>query len=172
MIIRKETPQEFPQIYDLVKVAFQTAKVSDGREQEFVNQLRSGGNYIAELALVAEEDGQLIGHIMLTKTAIMEGDVKHETLLLAPVSVALAHRGKGVGSSLIKESFRLAREMGYKSVFLVGDPAYYTRFGFRKTVDFGIKNSNGIPDEYVMVCELVQGALEGINGTIEFETPN
>jgi predicted N-acetyltransferase YhbS len=171
MLIRRETPQEFSQIYDLVKIAFQTAKVSDGREQEFVNQLRSSNNYIPELALVAEEDGRLIGHIMLTKTTIKEGDVTHEALLLAPISVVLAFRNKGVGSSLISESFRLAREMGYSSVFLVGDPAYYTRFGFRKTVDFGVQNTNGIPDEYVMACELVPGALAGINGTIEFETP-
>ncbi len=50
----------------------------------FVNQLRSSGNYIPELALVAEENGELIGHIMLTKTYIVNGGNKFETLLLAP----------------------------------------------------------------------------------------
>ncbi|HWR07601.1 hypothetical protein [Sporomusa sp.] len=56
MIIRKETEKDFSQIYDLVKAAFQTAKVSDGKEQDFVNQLRSSSNYIPELALIAEEN--------------------------------------------------------------------------------------------------------------------
>lgn len=67
MIIRRETSEEFPRIYALVKTAFQTAKVADGNEQDFVSQLRAGGGYIPELALVAEENGSLIGHIMLTR---------------------------------------------------------------------------------------------------------
>ena len=70
MIIRQEKPSDFPAIYDLVKVAFQTGKVSNGLEQDYVNQLRASGNYIPQLALVAEEDGKLVGHIMLTKTYV------------------------------------------------------------------------------------------------------
>ncbi len=171
MFIRRERPDEFPEIYNLVKIAFQTAKVADGREQDFVNQLRSGGNYIPELALVAEENGKLIGHIMLTRTYIDISGKKFETLLLAPISVVLEYRNKGVGSGLIKESFKLAREMGYTSVLLVGDPGYYHRFGFKASVDFGVKNADKIPDQYVMMCELVPGALAGINGTVSFELP-
>ncbi|MHB1043056.1 MAG: GNAT family N-acetyltransferase [Eubacteriales bacterium] len=167
MVIRRETPEEFSQIYDLVKVAFQTAKVSDGKEQDFVNQLRSSGNYIPELALVAEENGKLIGHIMLTKTYIVNSGKKFETLLLAPISVALEYRNRGVGSNLIKESFKLAKKMGYTSVLLVGDPAYYQRFGFKAAVNFGIKHIHNIPDENVMACELVPDALYGISGTTD-----
>ncbi|MHB8985624.1 MAG: GNAT family N-acetyltransferase [Eubacteriales bacterium] len=167
MVIRRETPEEFSQIYDLVKVAFQTAKVSDGKEQDFVNQLRSSGNYIPELALVAEENGKLIGHVMLTKTYIVNSGKKFETLLLAPISVVLEYRNRGVGSSLIKESFKLAKKMGYTSVLLVGDPAYYHRFGFKAAVNFGIKHIHNIPDENVMACELVPDALYGISGTTD-----
>jgi len=167
MIVRREKPEEFPQIYDLVKVAFQTAKVSNGKEQDFVNQLRSSNNYISELALVAEENGGLIGHIMLTKTYIVNNSNKFETLLLAPISVVLEHRNKGVGSNLIRESFKLAKEMGYTSVLLVGDPAYYHRFGFKAAVNFGIKHVQNIPDENVMACELVPDALHGISGTTD-----
>ena len=165
MLIRRETPDEFSQIYDLVKVAFQTAKVSNGKEQDFVNQLRSSDNYIPELALVAEEDDKLIGHIMLTKTYIVNRSNRFETLLLAPVSVAFGYRNKGVGSGLIREDFKLAAEMGYTSVLLVGDPAYYHRFGFKSAVDFGIRHTLDIPDENVMACELVPNALHGISGT-------
>jgi predicted N-acetyltransferase YhbS len=167
VIIRRETSEEFPQIYDLVKVAFQTAKVSNGKEQDFVNTLRGSGNYIPELALVAEEDGKLVGHIMLTKTYIVNGSHRFEALLLAPISVVLGYRNRGIGSQLIKESFRLATEMGYTSAFLVGDPSYYHRFGFRSTADFGIKPRSAIPDENVMACELVPNALCGISGTMD-----
>lgn len=169
MILRRETEHDFSEIYDFVKLAFETAKVSDGKEQDFVNRLRASGNYIPELALVAEEDGQIIGHIMLTKTQIDSGDAKHQALLLAPLAVALEHRNRGVGATLINESLGLARTMGYRAVFLVGDPAYYQRFGFRSTEDFGIKDTHGIPPQYVMAHELVDNALDGISGTVCLE---
>jgi predicted N-acetyltransferase YhbS len=168
MYIRREKPDEFSQIYNLVKTAFQTAKVSDGNEQDFVNQLRTGGGYIPELALVAEEDSKLIGHIMLTKMNIVDRDKKIGILLLAPVSVALEYRNKGVGSDMIREGFKLAKEMSYTSVLLAGDPAYYHRFGFQASVDFGIKNENDFPDQYVLAYELVPDALSGISGTVDF----
>jgi len=167
MIIRRERPEEFPQIYDLVKIAFQTAKVSDGKEQDFVNQLRSGGSYIPELAMVAEENGKLIGHIMLSKAHIVNGTNKFEVIYVAPLSVVLEFRNKGIGSGLIKESFKLAKEMGYTSVLLVGDPAYYHRFGFKSAVTFSIKHMHEIPDENVMACELVPNALKVVSGTTD-----
>jgi putative acetyltransferase len=168
MIIRPERPEEYSEIYQLIKTAFQTAKVSNGKEQDFADQLRCSGNYIPGLALVAEDDGKLIGHIMLTKTYIVNNGHKIEALLLAPISVLCDYRDQGVGSALIYESFRRAKEMVYRSVFLVGDPAYYRRFGFQAAINFGIRHQPDIPDEYVMACELVVAALNGINGLISF----
>jgi putative acetyltransferase len=165
MIIRQERPEDFPEIYELVRIAFQTAKVSNGKD--FVDQLRSGGKYIPELALVAEEDNKLVGHIMLTEAHISNGRDTFTSLFLAPISVVLEDRNKGIGSSLINASFRLAREMGYTSVLLVGDPAYYNRFGFRAAINFGIKHMLDIPDENVMACELVPQALDEVSGTMD-----
>ncbi len=122
MMIRRETEQDFPALYNLVKAAFQTAKVSNGDEQEFVNRLRSGGGYIPEIALAAEDDGVLIGHIMLTRIKIAGDEHSYETLLLAPLSVILEHRNRGVGACLVEESFRRARELGYTSVFSSASP--------------------------------------------------
>jgi predicted N-acetyltransferase YhbS len=167
MIIRREAPEEFSMIYDLVKVAFQTAKVTNGKEQDFVNQLRNSSNYIPELALVAEEDGKLIGHIMLTRTDITGDNNKFQALLLGPISVVLEYRNKGVGSKLIAESFKVARAMGYTSIVLVGDPAYYHRFGFKASVNFGIRHVLDIPEENVMAYELCPKALQGISGTFD-----
>lgn len=167
MLIRREVNEDFEQIYTLVKNAFQTAKVKDGDEQDYVNQLRDSSNYIPELALVAEENGRLIGHIMLTKTSITGADRECNVLLLSPVCVALGYRNRGVGSALIRESLRLARELRYVSVFLVGDPEYYSRFSFRAAVNYGIRHIQDIPEENVMVCELIPNSLAGINGTID-----
>jgi putative acetyltransferase len=168
MKIRQETEEEFAQIFNFVERAFQTAKGSNGLEQVFVNQLRRSSNYIPELALVAEENDKIIGHIMLTKTYIIVGGSKVEVLLLAPLSVALEYRNTGVGTKLVHESFALAKAMGYTAVFLIGDPAYYHRFGFKSSVEFGVTQLHNIPDEHVMACELVPNALVGISGIIEW----
>ena len=124
MTIRQATPEDFDAIYSLVKTAFQTAKVSDGGEQDFVLKLRKG-SYIPELELVAEEDGVLIGHIMLTGASIRENGGCFGTLLLAPLSVALEWRAKGIGAALIREALAKAAALGHSSAVLIGDPGYY-----------------------------------------------
>ena len=170
MKIRQEVKYDYASIYELIKTAFETAKVSDGTEQDYAVMLRNSKGYVPELALVAEIDKLLVGHIMLTKTYITSSDSKFESLLLGPISVKFDFRNSGVGAKLIENSFDLARRIGYTSVVLVGDPNYYNRFGFRTSIDFGVTNSNEIPDEYVLACELIPNALEEVNGKIYFET--
>lgn len=165
--IRQESEADYTEIYDLIRTAFETAKVKDGDEQDFAVSLRNSDVYIPELALVAEADKKLIGHIMLTKAYVETETGKEEFLLLAPISVLIDYRDKGIGSRLIEKSFELARQMGYKAVFLCGDPAYYHRFGFKPASLFGISPWSDIPEQYVMACELVPNALEGVSGVIK-----
>lgn len=167
--IRPVEEKEYPVVYDLIKTAFETAKVKDGDEQDFAERLRKGGNYIPGLELIAVQDEKLIGHVMLTELDVTQSDgSKYKALLLAPLSVLMEYRNKGVGASLIWEACRLADEMGYGAIFLCGDPAYYVHFGFMPTTSYGISNAQGFPDENVMVCELKPGALKGISGVIDF----
>lgn len=70
MKIRVVNKSDFKDIYNLVKEAFKTAQVSDGNEQDFVLELRKRVFYIPSLEFVAEEQGELIGHIMFTKQAV------------------------------------------------------------------------------------------------------
>ena len=170
MLIRPERPSEFAAIRDLVKTAFATARVSQGDEQEFVDRLRAGPDYIPDLALVAEDDSGLIGHIMLTHTYVSTAAGPRSLLLLAPLCVALERRNRGVGARLTGEALRRARELGHHAVTLVGNPAYYARFGFRPSTAFGIVNENEIPSEFVMTLELTPGALAGAAGSIRFAT--
>ena len=103
LIIKCEEKTEFEMIYHFIKEAFETATVSDGTEQDFVNMLRVSENYIPELALVATDNKQLIGHIMLTKFAFKG------MLLLAPLTVKLDYRHQGVGTKLVQKAFELAK---------------------------------------------------------------
>ncbi|MBB4036902.1 putative N-acetyltransferase YhbS [Dysgonomonas hofstadii] len=167
-VIRQETEKDFSEIYALIKTAFETATVKDGDEQDFADNLRKGSRYISQLALVAEVEGKLIGHIMLTKTYVMQSDgTEYEGLLIAPVSVLLEYRNVGVGSALIRKGMEQGKELGYKAVFLCGDPAYYHRFGFVPTSNYGIKYIHDVPEQYIMACELEKGALDNVFGSID-----
>lgn len=167
--IRQETEQDGPAIYDLVKVAFETAKVSDGDEQDFAVRLRNSKLNIPELNLVAEDGDKLIGHIMFSKTYITRPDgSRFDVLLVAPLSVELDYRGKGIAAALMREGFKRGIEMGYKATFLCGDPAYYHRLGYKSIRDFGITHKC-IPEDYVMGYELVPDSLKGITGEVRVE---
>ena len=169
--IRVVTESDFKEIYDFVETAFKTAEVSDGTEQDFVLELRKGA-YIPELELVMVDKTGIIGHIMFTEQKV---DVTDRSgvpsiftgLLIAPLSVKLEYRNKGVGAALMKEGFKRAVERGYKAAFLVGNPEYYKRFGFKETGQYGIKNVSEIPDQFVLGCELGQDSLKGLTGSIK-----
>lgn len=167
MRVRRETPADYAALYGFVKTAFATAKVSDGTEQDFVNKLRAGGNYLPELALVLEEDGEILGHIMLTRLAV-KGRENLKMLLLAPLAVRLDRRGEGLGAKLAREALKRASELGYEAVALVGDPAYYRRFGFARMDGFGLTCDAKIPPRYALALALKPGALEGPAGYIDF----
>lgn len=167
VVIRAEETADFAGIYALVKEAFATARVSDGTEQDFVTRLRSGRNYIPELALVMEKDGVLIGQVMLTRQAI-KSDKAVKALLLAPLCVALPERNRGYGQALIAEALKRAAALGYQAVFLVGDIAYYQKAGFERADRWGIDNVDNIPAQHVLARELVPDALKNAAGTISF----
>jgi len=166
--IRPEEEKDFGEIYRLIRTAFKTANVKDGDEQDFAVKLRESEGYIPSLALVAEEGNKIIGHIMMTKTHIEQPDGSiFNALLVAPLSVLLEYRDRGVGSALMQEAVTIARSMGYKVAFLVGDPGYYSRFGYKQTSLYGIQSKTGIPEQYVQVLELVPNALKSITGVID-----
>lgn len=163
--VRPETPCDFPAVYRLVREAFATAEVSDGTEQDFVERLRASRGYVPRLALLVKDAGFLTGYVMLTE---MHLSAATPVLLLAPLCVRAGRRNEGIGSALVREAFFSARNMGCQAVILVGNPAYYSRFGFAQSTVFGVRNMDGIPDMYVQACELFPGALAGISAEVSF----
>ena len=167
MKIRPERPEDFDTVYALIKTAFETADVSDGHEQDFAVLLRKSENYIPELALVAEEGKKIIGHIMLSRLPV-HGRENLKMLLLAPLAVRLDKRGQGLGAQLAREALRRAAQEGYEAVCVLGDPAYYGRFGFARLDSVGLKGNDSLPAAYTQVLALKEGALSGHAGYIDF----
>lgn len=151
--IRPVREKDFPAIYELVKAAFQTARVSDGTEQDFVEELRRREGFCLEL--VAEREGALTGHVMLTETEVpcppKQNPRYWKFLMLAPLSVRLEDRGRGLGGALMREAAQRAEA---NAIFLVGDPDYYGRYGFENAVEFGFTNASDVPDRYLLVLPL------------------
>lgn len=167
--IRQATVADYPAIYRLVATAFKTARVSDGAEQDFVEELRKSANFIPELELVAEDAGKLVGHVMLTKKELSLNEGQKAVLLLAPLCVDFDYRNQGIGGQLMTTVFKKAVDQAHETVFLVGDPNYYKRYGFRHASELGIANDSEIPDEFILGIELVPDALKDVTGSIKVE---
>lgn len=150
MIIRNRKTTDDHEIYMLVKEAFASMPQASGDEQNLVGRLRKSAGYVPELELVAEQDGRIVGHIMLTKLLI--GDT--EQLMLAPLAVAPDRQKTGIGGALIQKAHETARKSGYSLILLVGHPTYYPRFGYRPASEFGLTCAPEIPPECFMAVDL------------------
>src|SRR5690554_6552013 len=117
-------------------------------------------------SIFAESKGEIVGHIMFTELLIKDGDRKYESLALAPLSVLPEYQNRGIGSKLILQGFNISKDLGYKSVIVLGHEKYYPRFGFKPASKWGIKAPFDVPDEAFMAIELEDGSLSSITGTV------
>lgn len=172
--IRKETPDDYNQVIELTEKAFETMEFSDGNEGSLVDKLRKAPTFIKHLSLVAESNGQVVGHILFTPIYIENGQQHFKSLAMAPVSVLPEFQNQGIGSQLILAGHQHAKELGFQSVIVLGHEHYYPRFGYQPASQWGIKAPFDLPSEDLfMAIELTEGALSGIAGTViyppEFE---
>jgi len=127
MIIRNETTFDIEAISEITIAAFRTLAISNHTEQFVINALRNAN--ALTISLVAEVDGRVVGHIAFSPVTISDGSPNWYGL--GPVSVSPEYQKQGIGKSLVNEGLSLLKAMGGKGCALVGDPAYYQRFGFR-----------------------------------------
>jgi putative acetyltransferase len=159
-VIRPEQPDDFDAIRALLNDAFAPSEI----EAEIVDGLRSAGDHVPELCLVATHDGAIVGHVMLSQASVDE----HRALGLGPIAVDPAHQGEGIGAALMREAIRRARETDYALIALLGHPAYYPRFGFAPAAEtLGITTTYDAPPEAWMALPLP--AYEpGIRGAFRY----
>ncbi len=123
---------------------------------DLVDRIRSSENYVPELSFVAQSDGTIVGHTMLSYVDLVGEQSAHRVLTLSPVSVAPQEQGRGIGGSLVRTAIAAADERGELLVVLEGSPLYYPRFGFRPAKEFGISIHlpEGVPHEAAMAHPL------------------
>lgn len=168
MIIRQETPGDHPAVFELLTAAFANEPMSDQREQFLVERLRRAPEFVPELSLVAERKETIVGYILLTEISIENGRESYPSLSLAPVAVLPGRQGEGIGSTLIRRAHAVAKDLGYRSVVVLGHETYYPRFGYQRCDRYGISLPFEVPPENCMVLELRKGGLKGVSGTVRY----
>ena len=104
-----------------------------------VAAIRASDEYIPELALVAELDGRIVGHVMISYSSLEEGDLRRPVAQLSPLAVLPEFQKQGIGSALVREVTSRARERGEPMVVLQGSPRFYGGLGFEHSVPHGIR---------------------------------
>ena len=133
--IRQENKKDYEEVYNVVKMAFESAKHSDGNEQDLVVALRKSKNFIPELSLVAVNDDKIVGYVMFSKIKIGE----YEELALAPLAVLPKYQKQGIGKKLIEKGHKIAEGLGFHYSVVLGSEKYYPKLGYVPASQYGIK---------------------------------
>lgn len=163
LYVRGEKQADYDTIFEINKLAF-------GREDEgsLVNAIRKTRSYEFGFSLVAVKEDVILGHALFSKGFITHRNRRFKCLVLGPVAVLPEHQRRGVGKALIEEGLERAKEVGFGAVVVVGDPVYYSKFGFIPALSKKLRTTMKIPDENFMVKEISRNALRGIIGTVMF----
>ena len=138
MIIRKETEADIEAITEVTKAAFENHPYSQNTEQFIISALRAAE--ALTLSLVAEMDGQVVGHIAFSPVTISDGS--RDWYGVGPVSVSPDLQKQGIGKALVQEGLSMLKASGARGCVLVGDPDYYKRFGFKNCPELTLE---GVP---------------------------
>jgi len=154
MIIRNETLADIDAISEVTIAAFRTLAVSNHTEQFIIHSLRAAG--ALTLSLVAEVDCRVVGHIAFSPVTISDGSERWYGL--GPVSVLPEYQNQGIGKAIINNGLSILKNSGGQGCTLVGDPAYYERFGFR---NFPYLIHEGIPQEFFLILPFTENMPRG-----------
>jgi putative acetyltransferase len=158
-LIRDQTEVDFSAVHQLVIAAFKTLPIASGTEQFIMDELwRSDA---ATVALVAEDAGGIVGQAAFSKVLVGGRDVGWHGC--GPVGVLPARHKQGIGSALMREGLKRLRALGSKGCVVVGDPAYYKRFGFDNTAAM---REPAVPPQYFMVIRF-EGEMP--KGDVKFD---
>ena len=160
MEIRAETEDDFGWVRELNLAAFEGSA-----EADLVDGLRQNASPV--ISLVAEEEGQIVGHILFSPVSHSEHpDLK--VMGLAPMAVTPGRQRSGIGSELVRAGLERCKEMKIAAVVVLGHPNYYPRFGFVSSSKFQITSEYDVPEDVFMVLELQDGVLDGRSGRVHY----
>jgi predicted N-acetyltransferase YhbS/2-polyprenyl-3-methyl-5-hydroxy-6-metoxy-1,4-benzoquinol methylase len=163
--IRAETPDDHDAIAQVVAAAF-----GSPAEARLVDAIRASPEYVPELALVAEIDGRVVGHVMISFAALVDDlGARRRVAMLSPLAVSPDRQRAGIGGALVREVTARAASRGEPLVVLEGSPTYYARFGFEPSAARGIELPlpSWAPADAAQVLRLT-GVAETMRGRVVY----
>lgn len=173
LIIRPETPEDYPVTENLTREAFWNVYRPGCLEHYVLHCYRSREDFVPELDLVMEKDGEIIGHIMYVHAHIDADDGrKIPVMTFGPISILPEYKRQGYGKILLDYSLERAEKLGAGAVCMEGNIDFYGKSGFVTACTKGIHYyaepaENEVP--YFLLKELKEGYLDGITGV--YRTP-
>lgn len=161
-LIRMAGRSDWASIRRLLVAAFQSEN-----EARLVKRLRNDGSFICEL--VAVRDHQIVGEVMFSQLSVAVDLRRVRAAALAPLAVRPDLQRLGIGSQLIGAGLDRLREDGYEAVIVLGDPVYYSRFGFAHSSVAHL--ATPYQGEAFMGLDLVPEALKGVEGNVAYSHP-
>ena len=158
--IREEIEGDAPAIWHVQEQAFE-----EKDEARVVDMLRASGSVV--LSLVAVAAGRVVGHVLFSPVTVESSPADSRWVALGPIGVLPDNQGSGIGSRLVREGLDICRLRGCDGAVLLGDPAYYGRFGFVPASDYGLTSVYGGGPAFQAI-ELRQGALGQVTGVVRF----
>jgi putative acetyltransferase len=133
-------------------------------EADLVDALRGSEFWLPELSLVAEDDSEIVGHVLFSVVPLDSGP---GLLSLGPMAVVPERQRTGIGTALVQRGLERARDTPYPLVVVLGHPEYYPRFGFAPARRLGIATPYEAPDEAWMALAL-PGHDREVRGTVVY----
>lgn len=162
MRIRPERPEDFDAVHAMVAAAFERED-----EARLVRLIRGSDHYVPELTLVSEDDGEILGHVMLSFVHF-DGGGADRVLCLAPLAVRPDRQRQGIGDALTRAALEAADARSEPLVVLTGHPSYYPRFGFEPARALGVESPEpGLTDE-VWVAKRLGSYDPGLRGLVRY----
>jgi putative acetyltransferase len=152
--VRAETPADIAGIHAVNEAAFASA-----REAELVERLRRACPEL--VSLVAEQDGEIVGHIAFSPVRLARAGAPSFGMGLGPMAVRPDHQNRGIGTRLVGEGLRRIDAQGCPYVVVLGHPDYYPRFGFQPAAPRGVRCRWPVPDDVLMLRVGDLAAIEG-----------
>lgn len=161
--IRRESGNDRTAIWNVNQAAFGT-----DAEANLVDALSDGG-YV-EVSLVAESDGEIVGHILFSRLTIITNFGTVDAVSLAPMAVLPDRQRQGIGTKLVEAGLEMCRMKGHRIAAVLGHPEFYQRFGFDAVLAQPLESPFGGGEAW-MALELVPGAMKGVEGRVEYPPP-
>lgn len=160
--VRNEKESDYRTVEEITRKAFYNLYVPGCVEHYLVHIMRSHEDFIPELDFVIEKDGQVIGNVMYTKAKLTnENNEEKEILTFGPVSILPKYQRMGYGKILLEHSFEKAKELGYDTIVIFGNPGNYVSRGFKSCKKYNVYLENGRFPSAMLVKELNKDVLSG-----------